>query len=541
LGLAAFHAGLWYWCNWSEGVWTQGPSTDQAHDLTTAWIFYRALLHLDVTALANWWMHASAVHTPFVPFVSAVLMTLFGESRIVAESALPVFTAVWLVATYAIVRILYDTRTAAWATALVSAFPVFLIYSRTYLFEHPFAAMFASAGWALAASDGFARWRPTVVFGFLAGLACLTRGGGPTYFAGPVIVALWSIRHEPDRWRRVGRFVSVFGVAVLVAATWYVPNGSMFAQYVLRATYPQGLATIAAGQSPLSLENARYYVGAIAAQGPGLPMLTVAAVALLNGPPTSRRRAWPSRASVALGAIFVIDFLLLLVATRYEGARYFQPLMAIAAVAIVRCIQTVRADWQRTLFAALTTLLAVHHVVATTVQWGSPTTTLAPHLGKVPLWYQRSHFLALTDFYQVHPVSQDFRLGDTLALLANEGLPRQARVGVLTVSNPFFNPNGLQFEATRRQVDLQFTWMPYLVPGSTSAAAEPSPIPPIDALLLRTGGPVPVDPDRLHHDFPTLFGTGSRFRKINSEMILGDDSLVSMYVADEPGTSKDRK
>ena len=30
LGLAALHAVLWYWCNESEGVWTQAPGIDQS-------------------------------------------------------------------------------------------------------------------------------------------------------------------------------------------------------------------------------------------------------------------------------------------------------------------------------------------------------------------------------------------------------------------------------------------------------------------------------------------------------------------------------
>jgi 4-amino-4-deoxy-L-arabinose transferase-like glycosyltransferase len=168
--LAAVHAALWYYANLREGVWRQVPATDQAHDLTTAWIIHRAFANLDPDGVVKAWIHGSSVHTPFVPFLSALLMTAFGKSRLVAELVLPISTAVWLTATYAVIRRRYDSSTARWTTALVSTFPVFLIYSRTYLFDHPLAAVFAVACWALLATDRLERIWPSVAFGVLAGL-----------------------------------------------------------------------------------------------------------------------------------------------------------------------------------------------------------------------------------------------------------------------------------------------------------------------------------------------------------------------------------
>src|SRR5258708_19444026 len=48
----------------------------------------------------------------------------------------------------------------------------------------------------------------------------------------------------------------------------------------------------------------------------------------------TRRVAAP--ASRALAAVFAIDFVLLLAAAQHEAARYFQPLMPVVAVAVVR-------------------------------------------------------------------------------------------------------------------------------------------------------------------------------------------------------------
>ncbi len=176
--LALVHAVLWYWANHREGVWLQAPATDQAHDLRSAWLLFQAIKRLDPGAMVWTWAHASGVHTPLIPFVSAVLMVVFGESRVVAESVLPLSTAVWLLATYAVVGRLYDRETARWTTALVSCFPVLLIYSRTYLLEHPLAALFSCACWALLATDRFGTHCLPRAFGALAGLTALARGGG---------------------------------------------------------------------------------------------------------------------------------------------------------------------------------------------------------------------------------------------------------------------------------------------------------------------------------------------------------------------------
>jgi hypothetical protein len=96
-------------------------------------LLYRALAGADVSAFADTWTHPSPVHTPLVPFGSAILMLVFGESRVVAESIMPIFTAMWLVATYLVISRLYDAATAKWTTALASVFPVFRYAGRLEL------------------------------------------------------------------------------------------------------------------------------------------------------------------------------------------------------------------------------------------------------------------------------------------------------------------------------------------------------------------------------------------------------------------------
>src|SRR5580704_5301060 len=90
----AIHVALWFWGNWSEGVWQQAPAIDQAHDLRAAWLFWRALTSADLRALGHAWVHSSPVHTPIVPLALGLLMLGFGASRLAAEAILPLATLV---------------------------------------------------------------------------------------------------------------------------------------------------------------------------------------------------------------------------------------------------------------------------------------------------------------------------------------------------------------------------------------------------------------------------------------------------------------
>jgi hypothetical protein len=262
---------------------------------------------------------------------------------------------------------------------------------------------------------------------------------------------------------------------------------------------------------------------------------------LLVGRWRSGAPAAPSRTSMALGLVFTIDFILLLVAAQHETARYFQPLMGIVAVGVVRSIALIRSGSVRLAVAAATIGFATHHVFALTGPEYSDSMTLVPYVRGVPLWHHKSYFASVTDFYGIHPVSQDFHIGDTLDQLASERLPSDAIIATLETPHPFFQPNGLQLEAVRRGLHWRFIWVPFLTPASNDAAREAFAMTPVDAVLLRTGGVSPPDLHQLHEGFPSLFDPQSRFRRRETEMILGDGSRVSVYVVAEPNPYADSR
>ena len=472
-------------------------------------------------------MHASGVHTPLVPLVSALLMVAFGESRVVAESVLPLSTAVWLLATYAVVRRLYDRQTARWTTALVSCFPVFLIYSRTYLLEHPLAALFSCACWALLATDRFRHALPSAGFGALAGLTALARGGGSIFVVGPVLVTLASIRGEPDRAKRAINCLLALLVGVAIAATWYGPNLGPFYDYVARATYGEDAVLRTGAAEAFSLESARYYLTWLVAQGPGVPMLAVVLVAWGAGALTGPRGRRGAPVATALVTAFVIDFVLLLIVAQRQTARYFQPLMPLIALAVVRTIAGVPQVRLRRLLGVIVAALAVHHVVALSLTFPlQRQSNAAPYFRGFPLWDHRTHFRGMVDAFNLRTPHDDFKIAETIDALAALSLRSDAVIGTFGVAHAFYQANSLRLAAVRRGMAWNFEWWPPLDPGNPARAISEAPLPSSEAILVRWGGPTNVPLAAIVSSAPILFDpVVGQFERV-AELELGDGSHV---------------
>ncbi len=523
-GLSLVHALLWWWANHREGVWLQAPAIDQAHDLTTAWLFHRALAAVDPDGVVRTWVAGSSVHTPLVPLCSAVLMWAFGPTRVAAEAVLPVFIAIWIVAVYGCLRRVCEANAARAATALATAFPVFLIYSRTYLFELPLAAVFAVACWCLMASDRFRRGAHSLCFGLAAAAVALVRGGGFVLLAGPVLVTLWAIRAAPDRARRAAHAAMAVGIAVLLASTWYRPNFRPFTDYVRQATYGQDALARTGRTAAFSGDAAAYYATWLIAQGPGWPMLllTAAAAAL------PRRRPAAVRSSVgrALFAVFAIDFVILLAGMQRQTARYFLPLMPLAALAIVEIVRRVERPAARRGLAGLVAVLALHHVTALSLTFPlGPQSSAAPYVRGIPLWDHRTYFRTLVDFYQLRTPADDFRIPELVDFLGTLPIGTGAIIGVVGTPHGFFHRNGLQLESIRQQ--RQWRWLP-----DTYVRTRPGPLPVVlpdaDVVVVRCEGPSGLSLDELNRATPALAADGL-FQPVR-RFPLGDGSIATVFV-----------
>lgn len=517
LGLSALHAAFWLWAQHREQWWAQAPVTDQSSDLTTAVVLKRALLEGGPAEFARAWVFQSRVHAPLVPAASALLMAVFGESRPVAECVLPLSTLLFVLAMFRAVERLYGRATAYAATALASTFPVYLIFGRTYLLDYPLTAMLAASCWTMLRTDGFARLRPTLLFGVVAGLTSLTRGGAPALLVGPTLLAAADAVRRGDARRRMARLALATLVAIAIAATWYGPNLLELYRYVHRATYGEDAALRTGGGGALSLDNVLYCVQWNVAQGPGLPMALIALVAAAVG--ARARRGEPHRISpttLAVLAAYAIDFFLMLLATQRHTARFFQPLMPFAAILICRAVRALPSARARLLAGAAVAGLAAHHVVALTFAYSVP---LRPReglaaFGDLVLWSHRPYFLDLAEGEGVPDRLADFRIPEIVDRLAALELPADAPICAPSVPHPFFQQNGLVYEATLRRRPWTKIWTPALpTDGDLAAVARVDrELGVAEAVLLRTGDPRGPADAAIRSGLPSLFDPrASRF------------------------------
>jgi 4-amino-4-deoxy-L-arabinose transferase-like glycosyltransferase len=456
--LTALHCFFWYWAAQREGTFRQEPVTDAACDLRTAEILRQKLAAGDFRGAAHSWIHENPVHTPVVPTVSAVLMLIFGPSRVVAESALVLFTFLFIFSAYWIAARFYDTKTALATAGLATAFPLFLGYSRIYLFEHPLAGMFGITCVALVLSDGFRKTGPTLLFGILAGITSLTRGGAPVYLVGPGAVAfLVSWKGGAPRGPLLLRTTAAAALAGAMAAVWYVPNYAIFSEYVHRATYGSEAVAKSAGGS-FSLENLIYYLNWIVIEGPGYPMAGVALAAFLFAVAERKRVEW-SPFLLSLAAVFGITLFLLLLAAQREGARYFQPLTPILALTIVRAVVTVRNRMARWTFGIATGALAAHHVIAMVFTIPVPLTGSdgLGIAGDFVLYRHRNYFLDAAASMNLEDPGMDFRLNAVIDALHADGISKNANVLMLYDENPFFQCNAMMYEMAKRRIEWNMT------------------------------------------------------------------------------------
>jgi len=463
VAVAALHAGLSYVAIAREGSWRQVPSWDGAAFHGLALDAKHAAESDGVAGLVRFWMHGTGVHAPLVPVVSGLLQIVFGESRAVAEVVLPLATLAMVAGTFVAVSRLYGRATAYAASALATAFPIVLTLARCYFLEHPAAGMFALAMAALVASDAFDRRGPTLAFGVLAGLTCVTRSGAPAWLAGPTLVAAFVAMRRAQPIRRVARCAVAVVLAVALAATWYGPNLSAIATYLHRYTYGEQAAAYAGGSS-FTLANLAYLLEANVVDGPGLPMAAVAAVALASAGIATRGGALRSAVMPALGAAWAIDLVLLWVAAQHTGARLFEPLMPIVAVGVVRSIAFVPWPRVRWGLAIAVALAALHHVVGMTLTFPVPHASLvdgAVRVGPVHLWNHRSSFLDGAAQVAMQDPDADLRIPAVVDRIETLRLAANAFVYV-AADHPFFQVNSIRLEALRRRHTWVFGTAPML-------------------------------------------------------------------------------
>ncbi|MFN0205402.1 MAG: ArnT family glycosyltransferase [Planctomycetota bacterium] len=463
-----------------DGSWDRVPLTDAACFYKTAYKIYYGMQDLGIGQFHLPWIYSDRVHAPLVPALSAFSMLLFGPSKVAIEAVLPLFLFIFLFSTFVSAEILYNRLTAFAVAGVVTTFPVVINLSRLYIFELPFAALVVAACACLLKSRGLLDLRWTLAFGVLSGLAALARAGGPVLLAGPVIVYfIFSVRgaraNHQLRLQMGRRIVSIMiagGAAAVLAATWYVPNWPHLNSYLASVTYGDLAPAFVQGSSPLAIANMMHYLEAIVVEGPGVPLLAIAVICYFINNRTGRGGAKTSQVMLALALVFIINYLILLIAAQRCGAVLFVSMMPILAAAGVRAVANMMNTFARRAVAFLLAGYCIFQAVATTLFFPLPPDTdggAGPFPVHFPLWSHRSMHLQLagvefTDIRVRYPLEE---IVDQIELLE---LPPKGRVYVMS-AHPYANVNGIQFEAVRRKKDWEFKEgvLPVLVSSMTPA------------------------------------------------------------------------
>ncbi len=479
---------------------------------------------------ARSWVEASPVHAPLVPTLSALSMMVFGATRSAAELVLPLSTLLWAWASFRVVERFYGRPTAAATVALAATFPVAQVLARTYLFEHPMAALFAAAIWALVASDLFARTGPTLLFGALAGLVAVARTAGPVYLVGPTLVAVALALRRPGAVDRLLRLAAATAIGLLVAATWYLPNLSNLLAYIHRVTYGAAAQMYTGGESAVSWQNFLYYVQWVVVDGPGFPMVAVGLVAWIVALRTGTRPRLRSFLTAALIA-FALSFGPLLGAAQRVGAILFLPLLPIVALALVRAVASVPAGRWRSILAVGLALLAAHHVVAMTLAtYPNSAGSRGPYPQTFPLWNHRNPFVDLAASVGAKP-GIDLRIPEIVDRLDALGLPADARIAVLS-DHPFLHVHNVRHEAWDRGRTWRFHPGPslQLQKSPTWTQEFRNSFTASDAVVLRSGGASYLSRGDYGPVFDALRREGvRRFQQVGEALPIADGSSIRIF------------
>jgi len=204
-------------------------------------------------------------YPPLAYLVTLPFYLLAGPSLEAALASFFPFLLILLFSVYGTGKWLWNRQTGLLAALICLSSPMILLVTRDYLGEFPLAASVALAMYALVKSEGFTRWRESILFGFALGMGMMIKWTAWVFFLGPVLWILaglfmgavrrraeLSSRNLPEgkseskesRIATAGiseKFINL-GWAVLLAALlatpWYLANWSTIIQHLVQSSPP---------------------------------------------------------------------------------------------------------------------------------------------------------------------------------------------------------------------------------------------------------------------------------------------------------------
>ena len=196
----------------------------------------------------------TAFWPPGYPFALAALFKLFGVSITGAQVLNAVLATLTVPLVYALGVRTFNRGVGLGAAALFAAFPNVIAGTPLLFPEALFTLIFVGALLLLVTfpADGDRRWLPLAGFGFLVGLAALTRGQGVVLL--PVAAVYWL---AASGWRVALRATAVALVAtVAVIAPWTVRNAVEMHAFIPVST--NSAAALRVGHNPDSIGTTKW-------------------------------------------------------------------------------------------------------------------------------------------------------------------------------------------------------------------------------------------------------------------------------------------
>lgn len=434
---------------------------DSAAFLGQAIQMKRAIEVDGITGFAHSFAHTSQTHTPLVPMLSAIAMLLFGESRTVATGIFPVFLFIFLFSTVRAVEwVLYywekESAVLPFATAAIAAtFPAALEQYKIYLFEFPLAAMSAWFFHAILATHHFTRTRYCILAGIVAGVAAVTRAGGPVLLVGPALVVWIAALRSGPRWPVLRNSATALLFAVGTALTWYGPNIGPLYKYIYSVTYGERAAIFTETGTSLSLKSMFGTFHWAILDGPGVPVTATAIVGFLIICFEARRFVL-NRIVIAILAALLISLTLVAFASQKAGGVLGLAVMPLTACLVAAPAISIRNRAIRTFFSFCIAAFAAHHLVATSFLFPTDSRSpmgFGPFGGSFPFWNHRSTFISVAGGAGRREDAQGkmVALAEAVEGVVNRYAPIERPIVFLLTDDPFFNANNLALEGLRRR------------------------------------------------------------------------------------------
>lgn len=215
---------------------------DEAGYLGVSFVYFRALVDHGIVGWAKAVEFAS-ISAPLTTALSS-LSYLFLGARPLAGFSVPIAAGlVTISASYYLGKAVSGRLLAILTSLLVATSPIIIYYSRSYHFAVPATAVTTLALLALVRSNQFRSATWSLVFGLCLGLMPLARTMAIAFVPGLAFPAIVQVLLGPGNSRKQFILLAAsFGIALLVAAIWLVPNGPLVFQYLVNFGYGSGSA-----------------------------------------------------------------------------------------------------------------------------------------------------------------------------------------------------------------------------------------------------------------------------------------------------------